>query len=261
MPGLAGCFGHIAPTGSAEHYASDADVRKAWVEMIHRYLASTLGLIVVVIAALSIRARREPGVSVAFSLVLLILVVLQGMLGMLTVTWLLKPLIVTAHLMGGLTTFALLLWLWLSMRSGSARSGWIFRARRQYGRGGRWTVRACGRDLHWPASPCRWRSVAGPAATTRRSHARTCPGARTSGYPEADFKNAFVLWRGHGINYAGGALEHPGTRGHSFHASRGRGARRDLVAAGGLLRAFADSDAGHAGRRWQCWRPWPRRFP
>ena len=62
-PDWPGCFGHIAPTGSAEHYASDADVRKAWVEMIHRYFASTLGLIIVVIAALSIRARREPGVQ------------------------------------------------------------------------------------------------------------------------------------------------------------------------------------------------------
>ena len=116
-PDWPGCFGHIAPTGSAEHYASDADVRKAWVEMIHRYLASTLGLIIVVIAALSIRARRVPGVSVGFALVLLVLVVLQGMLGMLTVTWLLKPLIVTGHLVGGLTTFALLLWLWLSKRA------------------------------------------------------------------------------------------------------------------------------------------------
>ena len=55
--------------------------------------------------------------SVGFALVLLVLVVLQGMLGMLTVTWLLKPLIVTGHLVGGLTTFALLLWLWLSMRA------------------------------------------------------------------------------------------------------------------------------------------------
>src|SRR4029079_6279008 len=116
-PDWPGCFGHISPTGSAEHYASDADVRKAWVEMIHRYFASTLGLIIVIITALSIRARREPGVRVGFALVLLVLVILQGMLGMLTVTWLLKPLIVTGHLLGGLTTFALLLWLWLTMRA------------------------------------------------------------------------------------------------------------------------------------------------
>ena len=90
-PDWPGCFGHVAPTGSAEHYASASDVRKAWVEMIHRYAASTLGLIIVIITALSIRARHERGVKVWFSLVLLALVVFQGMLGMLTVTWLLKP--------------------------------------------------------------------------------------------------------------------------------------------------------------------------
>src|SRR5688572_25831196 len=70
-PDWPGCFGHIAPTGSAEHYATAADVRKAWVEMIHRYFASTLGLICLVIAALSIHARREPGVNVWLSLGLL----------------------------------------------------------------------------------------------------------------------------------------------------------------------------------------------
>ena len=44
-PDWPGCFGHIAPTGSAEHYATAADVRKAWVEMIHRYFATTVGLV------------------------------------------------------------------------------------------------------------------------------------------------------------------------------------------------------------------------
>src|SRR5690349_20245894 len=97
-PDWPGCFGHITPTGSATEYATDADVRKAWVEMIHRYFASAIGLIIVVITALSIRARRERGVSVVYALLLLVTVVFQGVLGMLTVTWLLKPLIVTGHL-------------------------------------------------------------------------------------------------------------------------------------------------------------------
>src|SRR3954469_17361758 len=66
-PDWPGCFGHVTPTGSAEHYATASDVRKAWVEMIHRYFASTLGLVTLVIAALSIRARRERGVSVGFA--------------------------------------------------------------------------------------------------------------------------------------------------------------------------------------------------
>src|SRR5688572_20224256 len=61
-PDWPGCFGHIAPTGSAEHYATESDVRKAWIEMIHRYAASFLGLLIVIIFALSIRARRERGV-------------------------------------------------------------------------------------------------------------------------------------------------------------------------------------------------------
>src|SRR5215510_15360015 len=67
-PDWPGCFGHIAPTGSAEHYATAADVRKAWVEMIHRYAASTLGLVIVVIAALSIRARAERRVNLWFAI-------------------------------------------------------------------------------------------------------------------------------------------------------------------------------------------------
>ena len=118
-PDWPGCFGHIAPTENAENYADASAWEKAWAEMRHRYFAELLGLIVVVIFALSIRARREPGVRVGFASILLVLILLQGMLGMLTVTWLLTPLIVTAHLLGGLTTFALLLWLWLSMRTES----------------------------------------------------------------------------------------------------------------------------------------------
>src|SRR6478736_9590675 len=62
-PDWPGCFGHIAPTGSAEQYASSADVRKAWVEMTHRYAAGTLLLIVLAITALSVVARRERGVN------------------------------------------------------------------------------------------------------------------------------------------------------------------------------------------------------
>src|SRR3954468_3463788 len=78
-PDWPGCFGHVAPTGAAENYATDADVRKAWTEMIHRYSAGTLGFVIVLIAAFSWRARRERGVSVGFAAALLALVVFQGM--------------------------------------------------------------------------------------------------------------------------------------------------------------------------------------
>ena len=207
-PDWPGCFGHVAPTGSAEHYATASDVRKAWVEMIHRYAASTLGLIIVVITALSIAARRQRGVQVWFALVLLALVVFQGILGMLTVTWLLKPLIVTGHLLGGLTTFAMLLWLWLSMR---ARDLPVDGA----------SVLAGNRVMENGARARLWAALALAALglqvflggwTSSNYAAMACPDfPRCQGQwvPEADYDDAFVLWRGLGINYAGGVLDHP----------------------------------------------------
>src|SRR3954468_7398408 len=196
-PDWPGCFGHVAPTGAAEHYASQSDVRKAWVEMIHRYAASTLGFIIVIIAALSIRARREPGVSVPFAVALLLLVVFQGMLGMLTVTWLLKPLIVTGHLIGGLTTFAMLWWLWLSMH---ARTGSV---------SGRSVL--AGNIVAEGGSRARlWAGLALAALavqvwlggwTSSNYAALACPDVpqcQGQWVPDANFKDAFVLWRGLG---------------------------------------------------------------
>jgi cytochrome c oxidase assembly protein subunit 15 len=207
-PDWPGCFGHIAPTGSAEHYASAADVRKAWVEMIHRYFASTLGLIIVVLAALSVRARRAPGVRPVFVFTLLLLVVAQGMLGMLTVTWLLKPLIVTGHLVGGLTTFAMLLWLWLSMRAEArAVDGHsVLAGNVVAGAGGRARIFA-GLGL---AALALQVSLGG--WTSSNYAALACPDlpkCQDQWIPDADYDDAFVLWRGLGINYAGGVLDHP----------------------------------------------------
>jgi cytochrome c oxidase assembly protein subunit 15 len=206
-PDWPGCFGHVAPTGSAEHYATASDVRKAWVEMIHRYFASTLGLVILVIAALSIRARRERGVSVGFALALLALVVFQGILGMLTVTWLLKPLIVTGHLVGGLTTFAMLLWLWLM--------------RAQHGRVDGSSVLTGNRLVEDGARARLWATLALLALgvqvflggwTSSNYAAVACPDfpqCQAQWIPDADYEDAFVLWRGLGINYAGGVLDHP----------------------------------------------------
>ncbi|HLA71101.1 MAG TPA: COX15/CtaA family protein [Steroidobacteraceae bacterium] len=207
-PDWPGCFGHIAPPGSAEHYASAADVRKAWVEMIHRYFAGTLGLIIVAITVLSIRARTARGVNVLFAFTLLVLVMLQGFLGMLTVTWLLKPAIVTAHLLGGLTTFALLLWLYLSMRA---------QARAVDGA----TVLAGNRlaEFGGPARGLAGLALAALALqvflggwTSSNYAALACPDVprcQNQWIPAADYHDAFVLWRGLGINYAGGVLDHP----------------------------------------------------
>ena len=103
------CYGKPVPAGIAHPDA----LAKAWKEMGHRYLASTLGVLILALCFLAWRQQRARGLTTALVLV----VVFQGALGMWTVTLLLKPAIVTAHLIGGLTTLSLLLWLALDESS------------------------------------------------------------------------------------------------------------------------------------------------
>lgn len=118
-PDWPGCYGQLSP-----HHAADAirdthaaapqgpvSLPKAWKEMIHRYLAASLGLLILAIALLGWRRRSTPGVAPRLAAALVGIVIFQGLLGKWTVTLLLKPAIVTAHLVGGLTTLALLAWL------------------------------------------------------------------------------------------------------------------------------------------------------
>ena len=79
--------------------------------MLHRYLAATLGFVILVIGALAWRNRQDSLQPVRMPLAVVALVIFQGLLGMWTVTLLLKPAIVSAHLAGGLTTMALLWWM------------------------------------------------------------------------------------------------------------------------------------------------------
>jgi cytochrome c oxidase assembly protein subunit 15 len=212
--------------------------------MIHRYFASTLGLIILAIAVLSIRARREPGVSVAYAIALLLLVVFQGILGMLTVTWLLKPLIVTGHLIGGLTTFALLWWLWLSMHARARPvDGVSVFAGNTVADGGARARLLAGLALGALAIQV-WLG----GWTSSNYAAVACPDVPTcqaQWVPEANYKDAFVLWRGLGINYAGGVLDHP-TR-VAIHYTHRVGAMVTSLLL--LLAAFASFRLG-PGPRW-----------
>ncbi len=111
-PDWPGCYGHVTPIGAEHSAATDAAYAarplvpgKAWREMIHRYAASTLGLVIVAITALAISARRTRLVGMRVCAERSSpSVIVQGILGMLTVTWQLKPLIVTLHLLFGMTT-------------------------------------------------------------------------------------------------------------------------------------------------------------
>jgi cytochrome c oxidase assembly protein subunit 15 len=100
------CYGRPVPADIADSHA----LVKAWKEMGHRYLAGTLGLLIVALAIVAWRIRRFAGLATSIVAV----VIFQATLGAWTVTMLLKPAIVTAHLIGGMTTLALLAWLALS---------------------------------------------------------------------------------------------------------------------------------------------------
>lgn len=119
-PDWPGCYGQITPHHAAD--AIDAALQanpegvvshaKAWKEMGHRYFAGALGLLVLAICVVAWRQHGNTQGGPGLLLTLLGVIVFQALLGMWTVTQLLKPVIVSAHLLGGMTTLALLVWLW-----------------------------------------------------------------------------------------------------------------------------------------------------
>ncbi|HCB13016.1 MAG TPA: cytochrome B, partial [Gammaproteobacteria bacterium] len=123
-PDWPGCYGHLDVPSEAHQIvkANEAypdrplEAHKAWKEMVHRYFAGTLGLLVLGIAVLAWRNRHQPGQPVVLPSLLVGLVIFQALLGMWTVTWQLKPVVVMGHLLGGLATLSLLAW--LALRQG-----------------------------------------------------------------------------------------------------------------------------------------------
>ncbi|MGD2083134.1 MAG: COX15/CtaA family protein [Chromatiales bacterium] len=117
-PDWPGCYGRIVAPYQHLHVEEARDAfpgaevhtGKAWKEMIHRYAAGTLGLLILALAVLAVRNRRDPRQAVGLPLFLVALVVFQAALGMWTVTMLLRPAVVTLHLITGMLTLALLWW-------------------------------------------------------------------------------------------------------------------------------------------------------
>jgi len=117
-PDWPGCYGHASPLGASPHIeraqaalpTGPVTHGKAWIEMAHRYSASAIGILVIVLAALAVveRRRRRVDASPAWALATLAWVVAQGAFGALTVTMRLYPAIVTLHLIGGLGLLVLL---------------------------------------------------------------------------------------------------------------------------------------------------------
>lgn len=214
-PDWPGCYGTLTvpDTASEIQEAAEAfparplETGKAWREMIHRYFASFLGLVIFALAGAALANRRDPRQPKAIPVLLVFLVIGQGLLGMLTVTWLLKPVIVMSHLLGGLLTLSFLAWLSFS----------LFRK---------------GRERPADASPFLAKLAAlGLAAvavqialggwTSANYAALACPDfptCQTQWWPNMDLREGFVLWRGLGTDYEGGVLDNPArTAIHMIH--------------------------------------------
>jgi len=232
---------------AADHAATAIraiEPHKAWREQLHRMLAGTLGVLVLSLALLAARKRRFGiaqilgaaalvGIGIPLymhgqhtaasvfailgeglllfaalrwsnldlsrlSTVTLMVIVFQAVLGMWTVTWLLKPIVVTAHLLGGLTTFSLLTWLAYA----STPNRMLVQA-----------VAPKLRRLLWIGLALLALQIFLGGWTSSNYAALSCgmefPRCAGSWWPAHDFREAFVLWRGIGVDYEGGVLDGP----------------------------------------------------
>lgn len=201
-PDWPGCYGSASPLGAKEEITQaqaamptgPVTPAKAWIEMIHRYLATGVGVLIMTLALASWavwrRAKQNPGqllpaVKPLWPAVTLVWVCLQGAFGALTVTMKLFPLIVTAHLLGGMGLLALL-------RAQSVRyalaSGDLRQMLLPFG------MRAlllAGTGLLW------WQIALGGWVSTNYA-VLACtdfPSCQGSYWPPMDFKQGFELWR------------------------------------------------------------------
>lgn len=211
-PDWPGCYGTlIAPSDSNDIQAANEayperpfEADKAWKEMIHRYFASTLGLLILAMAAIAIKRRKEQGQQLTLPLILLVVVCFQGALGMWTVTMLLKPAIVTLHLLGGMLTLALLCWAMLSDRQ--QKPAIVSRGLKN------WAILALV-VVYCQIALGGWTSTNYVAL-----HCWDLPTCQGKWWPNTDFSEGFTIWRELGVDYEGGTLSlEAGTAVHLTH--------------------------------------------
>ena len=200
-PDWPGCYGFAHVPVSADHQQianarfpdAPLQVERAWPEMVHRYGASSLGLLILTMSALTWRVAKDVQLPRRHVLVLLGLVILQGMFGMWTVTWKLWPQVVTLHLLGGMTTAALL-WL-LALRLGWPKPH---------------VASEPGYRLGIAAMVAVALQIALGGWTTSNYAALACPDfptCQTQWLPPADFSRGFDVLQEVGPNYLGGLLD------------------------------------------------------
>lgn len=191
-PDWPGCYGHLIVS-----HVQPLIQHKAWTEMLHRYCAGTLAALVVGVTVLSALSAVRRGTSfIVLALLLFILVIYQAVLGMWTVTLKLWPLIVSQHLLGGMTLLALLWLVHLKSRNN-------FPAQQNH------------LNLFWPRTLVLiglvflYLQISLGAWTSTNYAALSCLGFPTCGGIHGwrmDFTHAFNLLSPIGINYSGGVL-------------------------------------------------------
>jgi cytochrome c oxidase assembly protein subunit 15 len=201
-PDWPGCYGNASPTGALSQIrAEEARMPtgpvthgKAWVEMIHRYLATAVGVLITTLAAATwLQRRRGLPVQARWPAITLAWVCLQGAFGALTVTMKLFPAIVTLHLLGGMVLLALLVLQAVAYKQAQRGAGPV-------------AIAAGARAWLLAASVLLWLQVAlgGWVSTNYAVLAcNTFPSCQGSWWPAMDFTQGFELWRHLGMTGGG----------------------------------------------------------
>ena len=253
------CYGRAtwpqAAQDVSDHVASAIrpfENHKAWREQVHRHLAATLGVLVLVLALLAARRRRHGlalvlgasalvGVAIPMYMQGLVLpalcvaalgeglllaaalrwsnvdlarvgtltlatVIFQALLGKWTVTLLLKPVIVMGHLLGGMLTFSLLTWMaWrathlpIVLADAAVLRRWLVAG-----------IAVLGVQIAlggWVSANYAALACGAGGWSTAQPHYLDFPRCVGQWWPPTDFGEAFVLWRGVGVDYEGGVLD------------------------------------------------------
>jgi cytochrome c oxidase assembly protein subunit 15 len=217
-PDWPGCYGKASPVGARDHIAAAQEAMptgpvthgKAWVEMIHRYLATAVGVLIIALAVATWvewrRARRGAAESTpakgrrvlhpGWPLLTLVWVCAQGAFGALTVTMKLFPAIVTLHLLGGVGLLVL-----LAAQAERYRQATGFAAEPLVPRL---------RGLLWLTALAVVVQIAlGGWVSTNYAVlvCNTFPLCQGSWWPQMDFAQGFELWRPLGLSADGSQLE------------------------------------------------------
>ena len=192
-PDWPGCYGHASPIGATLQITAaqvamptgPVTFPKAWIEMIHRYLATGVGVLILTLAITSWMERRRIQISPWWPTFTLFWVCLQGAFGALTVTMKLFPAIVTLHLMGGMVLLALL-------KSQSVRYG------QALGESSPVPLQLSTRVWLFSTVALLWLQIALGGWVSTNYAVLACtdfPTCQNSLWPAMNFREAFTLWR------------------------------------------------------------------